>query len=78
MAKSYTVHAHWDEAARTWWTNGEDIPGLFCEADGFDQLIEIILDLAPDLLRANGAEPIGQVVDINVVAERRGTACIAA
>ena len=78
MAKGYIVRAHWDEASRTWWTNGEDIPGLFCEARGFDQLIEIILDLAPDLLRANGAEPIGQVVDINVVAERRGTACIAA
>jgi hypothetical protein len=78
MAKSYTVHARWDEASRIWWTNGEDIPGLFCESGSFDQLIEIILDLAPDLLRANGAEPAGQVVDINVVAERRGTACIAA
>lgn len=78
MAKSYTVHAQWDEASRVWSTNGEDIPGLFCEASSFDQLLEIILDLAPDLLRANGAEPVGQVVDIRVVAERHGTACIAA
>jgi hypothetical protein len=78
MAKSYTVHAHWDEASRIWWTNGEDIPGLFCEAGSFDELLEIILELAPDLLRANGAEAVGQGVDINVVAERHGTACIAA
>jgi uncharacterized protein DUF1902 len=78
MAKTYTVQAHWDEASRIWWTNGEDIPGLFCEAASFDQLLEIIFDLAPDLMRANEAESVGQVVDINVVAERRGTACIAA
>lgn len=78
MTKTYTVHAHWDEAAKVWWTNGEEIPGLFCEAGSFDQLVEIALDLAPDLLRANGAEPVGQQVDITIIAERHGVLCIAA
>jgi hypothetical protein len=78
MAKAYTVHAHWDGAAKVWWTDGEEIPGLFCEAASFDQLVEIALDLAPDLLRANGTEPVGQRVDITIIAERHGSACIAA
>jgi hypothetical protein len=59
-------------------TDGVEIPGLFCEAESFDQLVDIILDLAPDLLRANGAEPAGQVVHIRIMAERHGSACIAA
>jgi hypothetical protein len=73
MAKVYTVHAEWDEAAKVWATpRAVEIPGLVCEAASFDQLVEIILDLAPDLLRANGAEPAGQLVDIRIVGERYG------
>jgi hypothetical protein len=78
MAKTYTVHAQWDEVTKVWATDGVEIPGLFCEADSFDQLVDIVLDLAPDLLRANGAEPVGQLVDIKIIAERLGQACIAA
>jgi hypothetical protein len=76
--KTYIVHARWDEAARVWSTDGEDIPGLFCEAAGFDELVAIILDLSPDLLRANSGAVAGEQIEITVVAERHGTACIAA
>ena len=76
-AKIYTVHAQWDAESETWWTDGEDLPGLTCQAETFDQLVEVILDLAPDLLHANLAIPTGQQVDITVVAERRA-ACTAA
>lgn len=78
MATTYTVHAHWDAAARVWATDGDDMPGLFCEAESFDALVDVILDLAPDLLRANGAEQPGDVVEILVMAERHGRARIAA
>ncbi|HXC11549.1 MAG TPA: DUF1902 domain-containing protein [Stellaceae bacterium] len=78
MTTTYTVHAHWDAAAKIWWTDGDDIPGLFCEAESFDMLVDVILDLAPDLLRANTSEPPGEVVEIMVMAERHGRACIAA
>ena len=76
-AKIYTVHAQWDAESETWWTDGEDLPGLTCQAETFDQLVEVILDLAPDLLHANLGIPTGQQVDITVVAERRA-ACTAA
>ena len=75
---TYSVRADWDEAARVWATDGEDIPGLFCEADTFDELVDVVLDLAPDLLRANGLALVGEAVDIVITAERRGHASIAA
>jgi predicted RNase H-like HicB family nuclease len=75
---AYTVHAHWDEESKSWWTDGEDIPGLCCQADSFDELVEMILALVPDLLRENGIGAPGQSVDIAVTAERHGTARFAA
>ena len=77
-SRAYTVRARWDEVSKTWWTDGEDIPGLCCQADSFEELIEAVLAHAPELLRDNGIEPLGQAVDITVIAERRATACIAA
>jgi Domain of unknown function (DUF1902) len=77
-SRAYTVRARWDEVSKTWWTDGEDIPGLCCQADSFEELIEAVLALAPELLRDNGIKPLGQAVDITVIAERRATACIAA
>ena len=75
---AYTVRARWDEESKSWWTDGEDIPGFCCQADSFDELVETILELAPDLLRDNGIGAPGQSVDIAVTAERHGTARFAA
>lgn len=75
---AYIVRARWDEDSKNWWTDGDDIPGLCCQAPSFDQLVETILVLAPDLLRANGIKMRGQSVDITVTAERHGTARLAA
>jgi hypothetical protein len=79
MSKAaYTVRARWDDESRSWWTDGEDIPGLCCQAASFDELVETILALAPDLLRDNGIEAPGQSVDIAITAERHATARLAA
>lgn len=78
MAKTYTVHAHWDEAAKVWWTDGEDIPGLTCQGDTFDALADVVFEHGPELLRANHIEAPGQEIMIIMIAERHGTACIAA
>jgi len=50
---SHAVHAQWDAASRTWWTDGEDLPGLTLQADSFEELVELDLDLAPELLHDN-------------------------
>jgi hypothetical protein len=78
--KSFLVHAQWDEESRSWWTDGEDIPGLTCQAASFEELADIVFDLAPDLLKANGATSPGQTIDVQlrVVAERSKTARLVA
>jgi len=72
-AKSYTVRARWDDEAQVWSTDGDDIPGLFCEAKSFEELVEIVRDVAPALLQVNTGEPAGEV-DIKVVPARFGPA----
>ena len=72
---SFTVHARWDEATRTRSTDGEDIPGLVCETETFDALLEVIHDAAPELLHNNLGIPSGQAVQVVVLTEET---CIAA
>jgi hypothetical protein len=67
----YIVHAQWDKSSGTWATNGEDIPGLICESDNLETLIEAVADVAPDLLHSNVGMPTGQVFDIIIIAERQ-------
>ena len=73
--EGYTVHAHWDETARVWWTSGEEIPGLCCQETTFEALVETVFALAPQLLVDNGVlSPDTDEVALSVVAERHGTA----
>ncbi len=53
MPRTYTVRAHFDEETHRWWADSDDVPGLVTEAATRAELDRNILDLAPDLLRAN-------------------------
>ncbi len=70
---SIAVTAHWDAESGTWWTDGEDVPGLCCEGRTFEELSEAVFALAPDLLVANGAAQQGERVEIVLTAEQRKT-----
>jgi hypothetical protein len=71
--KSITVAAHWDEGSSTWWTDGDEVPGLCCEGHSFEELSDAVFALAPDLLIANGAAQEGEQVEIVLTAEQRKT-----
>jgi hypothetical protein len=75
--QTYTVHVKWDADKKVWTTDGEDIPGLVCESDTLEELIEAALDAAPDLLHENARILSGKPINIIVVAERK-VVCIAA
>lgn len=62
-----TVRAHLDSESRTWWTDGEDVPGLCCQGQTFEELVEAVSDLAPNLLVANGAVHEREQVEIVLV-----------
>lgn len=48
-----TVTVCHDEREGVWYVASSDVPGLNAEAATFDALVEVIADLAPDLVAAN-------------------------
>ena len=48
-----TVKLIWDDEAKVWYTNSDDIPGLCLEAESFDGLIDEVKSAAPELLKFN-------------------------
>ena len=48
-----TVKLIWDEEARVWYTQTDDIPGLALSAPVYDELVAIVRDTAPELLEEN-------------------------
>jgi Domain of unknown function (DUF1902) len=71
--KSITVTAGWDADSHTWWTDGDDVPGLCCQGQTFEELSDAVFALAPDLLVANGEAQVGERVEIVLTAEQRKT-----
>ena len=52
MPKSFTVTATWDPDARVF-TSQSDIPGLVVEANTFEEFVELVRALAPEIIAAN-------------------------
>ena len=52
MAKPFTVTAVWDAEAGVF-TTESDIPGLVVEAESFEELVELVEALAPEVIAAN-------------------------
>ena len=71
--RSIAVAAHWDAESGTWWTDGDDVPGLCCQGQTVEKLAEAVFALAPDLLVSNGAAKKGEQVEIVLTAEQRKT-----
>jgi len=55
MAKQYHVEAVWDAQVGVYFAKG-NIPGLNVEAATMAEFIEIVRDLAPELIAANEPE----------------------
>jgi predicted RNase H-like HicB family nuclease len=49
----FTVTVSHDEREGVWFVQSSDVPGLNAEAPTLDELVEIIADLAPELVAAN-------------------------
>lgn len=47
----------WDQEARVWIAESDDVPGLVLECGSFDALIERVRVTVPELLELNGATP---------------------
>lgn len=71
----YQVKAHWDEEAKVWWSESDDIPGLCVEALTFEELEKHLSDLIPDLLILNNIieESDNKPIRFCVLAEKYST-----
>ena len=53
----YTVQAAWDDEAKVWVAESEDVPGLATEAASPEALLNKLRVLVPELLEVNGRLP---------------------
>lgn len=66
---TFDVCAEWDAKAGVWIATSEDVLGLCAQAETFDELVEVVTTLVPELLRENHvAAPA--LIPIRVLAER--------
>lgn len=54
-SSSFTVTATWDTEAGVF-TSQSDVPGLHVEAATFDEFVELVRDLAPEMIADNRPE----------------------
>jgi hypothetical protein len=52
MAKAFTVTAVWDPDAEVF-TTESDIPGFVVEAATFEELVDLVRSLAPEMIASN-------------------------
>lgn len=71
----YQVKAHWDEDAKVWWSESDDVPGLCVEASTFEELEKRLAELIPELLILNDRikESDNQPIRFCVLAEKYST-----
>jgi predicted RNase H-like HicB family nuclease len=68
---SYNVKAEWDGDAGVWVASSDDVPGLATGADTFEELIEKLRTVVPELLEENGLLGAGNdEIPFTVLAER--------
>ena len=67
----YAAKAEWDDEAGVWVASSDDVPGLATGADTFEELIEKLRVVIPELLEENGLLAAGtDEVSFAVLAER--------
>ena len=66
--KLYEILARWDPEAKVWVAECDDI-GLATEAADFEQLMERLRGMVPELVALNYPDDRGEV-ELNVVAKR--------
>ena len=57
MKHRYAVKATWDDEAKVWVAESEDVPGLITEADSIPALIAKLKVMIPELLEVNHSLP---------------------
>ncbi|MGH7061551.1 MAG: DUF1902 domain-containing protein [Stellaceae bacterium] len=69
--RSYSIRAEWVGEAEVWVASSDDVPGLATGANTFEELIEKLKVVVPELLEENGLLDTGSdEIPFTVLAER--------
>ena len=69
--RPYKIRAEWDSEAGVWVASSDDVPGLATGADTFEELIEKLRVVVPELLEENGLlDSSSDEIPFTVLAER--------
>ena len=63
------IRVLWDHDAEVWVATSDDVLGLIVEAASFDEVVQEVRQLVPDLLQLNGGTQ-SKVLDLHFLADR--------
>jgi predicted RNase H-like HicB family nuclease len=58
--QAFFVKAEWDDEAKIWFVSKSDVPGLNAEAETPEEMLNVLSELIPELLAANGVIESGE------------------
>ena len=71
MERAYVVTATWDDEAKVWVAQSDDVPGLVTEVATLGELQAKIRVLVPELLELNHQLPEGDVAAVEIRGDYR-------
>lgn len=63
-----SIRATWDDEARVWVAESDDVPGLVLESGSMDALIERLRYAVPEMLELNGTKK--DAIQMSIVSQR--------
>jgi predicted RNase H-like HicB family nuclease len=73
--RTLEVLATWDDEAKVWVAESEDVPGLVAEAESEDQLVRKLETLVPELLELNNV-PFNRPLEARIKFCREERICL--
>jgi predicted RNase H-like HicB family nuclease len=72
--RTFNVFVSHDTKEGVWFVESSDIPGLNAEAQSYEQLVEVVLDLAPELIDVNVSDESDDLPNIPVCVQYKAMA----
>ena len=75
---TFEIHAEGIADCGFWIATSEDVPGLCVQADSFDEMVEIVTALVPELLELNYIVVGQPTIPLRIMAEKTTAVRVAA
>jgi len=72
--RTFNVFVSHDAKDGVWFVESSDIPGLNAEAHSYEQLVEVVLDLTPELIDVNITDDRDNLPNIPVCVQYKAMA----